>query len=232
MTGINQKVMTTDQDGLPLPTNLNDWKGVNRKVTAMWPDSTIAFYQQNLRMRVKGELQRRNGMAQGNIAKQATAVLGILPVSAPQGSGTIVIPSNGTVVGFPTTPIMAFTEGGGVPPIITNPVSAYSLVMNTLSHTQVAQMGEITTSDAAIADILFPIPPQTYNWTWSVFSDPSGIFAGYVTPFFGTDSFTNAPSVTIITDQIVGVLIMQLTCTFLSEPTQPSLSATWTLHQT
>ena len=118
MTGINQKVMTTDQNGLPLPTNLNDWKGVNRKVTAMWPDSTLAFYQQNLRMRVKGELQRRNGMAQGNIAKQATAVLGILPVSAPQGPGTIVIPSNGTVVGFPTTPIMAFTDGAPRPPII------------------------------------------------------------------------------------------------------------------
>ena len=97
---------------------LTDWKGIKANLTGFWPDSTYAVTQQNLRMRVRGELQRRNGMAQSNVATQASAVYGILPVSAPQGSGTIVIPNNGTVQGYAATPIMAFTDGGPRPPII------------------------------------------------------------------------------------------------------------------
>ena len=76
-----------------------DWLGVNRKVYPVWRDGALAIYQQNLRMRVHGELQRRNGMASSNVAKQATPIYNLLPVAAPSGPGIIVVPSGGNVIG-------------------------------------------------------------------------------------------------------------------------------------
>ena len=104
MQNINKTVMTTDMaTGLSRPTQLTDWKGQNSKISAVWPDSTIASTQINLRMRVVGELQRRNGMAASNVAVQAGAVLGIIPVinpSSPSGNGIIVLPTGGSVQGY------------------------------------------------------------------------------------------------------------------------------------
>lgn len=76
-----------------------DWLGVNRKVYPVWRDGALAIYQQNLRMRVHGELQRRNGMASSNVAKQATPIYNLIPVAAPSGPGIIVVPQGGTVIG-------------------------------------------------------------------------------------------------------------------------------------
>ena len=104
MTSINKNIMASDPaTGLPVPTQLTDWKGQNNKLTAVWPDSTIATTQINLRMRVNGELQRRNGMASSNVAVQAGAVLGIIPVinpSSPTGNGIIVLPTGGSVQAY------------------------------------------------------------------------------------------------------------------------------------
>lgn len=207
---------------------------MDRKKTPIADDAGEAFFQQNGRLVVNRELQRRNGMAATTFAQQASPILAIVnggPGGGTPGPWTIIQPSNGSLVGF-QSPTMRWTEGGFLPPLIVQRALPYSLVMNVPVTTQAHANGEVTSSDAAIADIMFPIPPQQYNWAWQPISDPNFIYNGAVTPLTGTDSFTNAPSVTIATAGNIGTLVMQLTCTFLSEPATPSLSATWTLNFT
>ncbi len=121
MQNINKNVMYTDPaTGLSKPTQLTDWKGQNSKLTAVWPDSTVASSQINLRMRVIGELQRRNGLASSNVAQQASAVIGLIPVSGPSGPGILVIPQGtGTVLGF-STPVVRWRDAFPVIPVGTS----------------------------------------------------------------------------------------------------------------
>jgi hypothetical protein len=115
-----------------------DWLGVNRKVYPVWRDGALAIYQQNLRMRVHGELQRRNGMASSNVAKQATPIYNLIPVADPSGPGIIIVPQGGTVVVQPGSPIPKWIH---VRPII--PIGSSCTLMQPFTDTG---PGSISTS--------------------------------------------------------------------------------------
>lgn len=88
---------------------------MSRKVTPIWPDTSLAEKQTNLRMRVEGELQRRNGFASSNVAKQSTAVLALVPIGAASGPGVIVMPTGGSVFGY-TDPSARWLDVAMQPP--------------------------------------------------------------------------------------------------------------------
>jgi hypothetical protein len=79
------------------------WAGINRQLTPMYEGPGVSEYQQNTRLTVAGELQRRPGMAPANFSPAGGAALGMVgafPTSGPYG---VVIDSTGTVNGFPVT---------------------------------------------------------------------------------------------------------------------------------
>jgi hypothetical protein len=79
------------------------WAGINRQLTPMYEGPGVSEYQQNTRLPVAGELQRRPGMAPANFSPAGGAALGMVgafPTSGPYG---VVIDSAGTVNGLPVT---------------------------------------------------------------------------------------------------------------------------------
>ena len=79
------------------------WSGINRKLTSTYQGTGVSEYQQNTRMTVEGELQRRPGMAPANFSPAGGSALGMVgafPTSGPYGC---VVDSAGTINGFPVT---------------------------------------------------------------------------------------------------------------------------------
>lgn len=62
-----------------------DWAGINRKVTPIGGPMGSSFYQQNTRMRVDQEVQRRLGMASTNIPPSSAAIIGLAAAYTPNG---------------------------------------------------------------------------------------------------------------------------------------------------
>lgn len=77
------------------------WNGVNRKTTPTDDDHSVSHYQENTRLKVAGELRRRNGMSRANIAKLATPIYGIASTVAPVPS-ICLQGSTGSIDGFTT----------------------------------------------------------------------------------------------------------------------------------
>ena len=79
------------------------WSGINRELTSTYQGTGVSEYQQNTRMTVEGELQRRPGMAPANFSPAGGSALGMVgafPTSGPYGC---VVDSAGTINGFPVT---------------------------------------------------------------------------------------------------------------------------------
>ena len=100
---------------------MTTWLGMDRKRTPVAPDAGEALFQQNGRLFVQRELQRRNGYAATSFAPQSTPILAIFCGSP--GGGTPV-PWMGTLTNTPTGQITAAINplmlwgGGFVPPVI------------------------------------------------------------------------------------------------------------------
>lgn len=92
------------------------WYGMNRKITPIWADAGLCEKQTNARLRVDGELQRRNGFASSNVAKQSSAVLALVPIGAASGASLIVMPTGGSVFGY-TAPQPSWIDVALKPPI-------------------------------------------------------------------------------------------------------------------
>lgn len=65
-----------------------DWAGMNRKITPIGGPGGISYYQQNTRMRVDKELQRRLGMCSTNLPPAGAAIIGL--ATAYTANGPIV----------------------------------------------------------------------------------------------------------------------------------------------
>lgn len=100
------------------------WSGINRKMTPLAEDPGMSQYQQNTRMIVDGELQRRPGMAAASFSPASSigvlGMVGAYPTSGPYG---VVVDSSGNVTGFPVVgPIWE-------PPKLKQPVRGKSFIL-------------------------------------------------------------------------------------------------------
>jgi hypothetical protein len=66
-----------------------DFAGINRKITPIGGPMGISYYQQNTRMRVDKEIQRRLGMCSTNLPPASAAIIGLAP--AYTANGPIVV---------------------------------------------------------------------------------------------------------------------------------------------
>jgi hypothetical protein len=62
-----------------------DFAGINRKITPIGGPMGISYYQQNTRMRVDKEIQRRLGMCSTNLPKANAAIIGLAAAYTPNG---------------------------------------------------------------------------------------------------------------------------------------------------
>ena len=54
---------------------MTDWRGTNTKITPIGNLDGISLWQQNTRMTVDGELQRRYGMAASNVPNAGSNIM-------------------------------------------------------------------------------------------------------------------------------------------------------------
>lgn len=96
---------------------MTDWKGVNRKVSPVLPDLAVAEYQQNARLAVTGEAQRRYGMAKTTISQMGTAIISITPANPSMGPFVLLQGTDGGMDGGggPVGPGGPGGGGGGAP---------------------------------------------------------------------------------------------------------------------
>lgn len=79
------------------------WGGIDQQLSSVADKSGISEYQQNTRMTVAGELQRRPGMAPANFSPTGSAAIGMVgafPTSGPYG---VTVDTAGSISGFPIT---------------------------------------------------------------------------------------------------------------------------------
>jgi hypothetical protein len=79
------------------------WGGIDQQLSKVADKPGVSDYQQNTRMVVTGELQRRPGMAPANFSPTGGSALGMVgafPTSGPYGC---VVDATGSVSGFPIT---------------------------------------------------------------------------------------------------------------------------------
>lgn len=90
------------------------WAGINRRLSPVAEVPGVSEYQQNTRMRVAGELQRRWGFQSTSIAKQAGAILNIASA----------YPAGGNYLTFDVAQSVGANGGtlGGIGPIPPPPV--------------------------------------------------------------------------------------------------------------
>jgi hypothetical protein len=91
-----------------------DWAGINRKITPIGGPMGISFYQQNTRMRVDKECQRRLGMCSTNLPPAGAAIIGLAAAFTP--NGPIVASLTPTDVIGATNPLPMWRELYLVPP--------------------------------------------------------------------------------------------------------------------
>jgi hypothetical protein len=61
------------------------WDGINRKITDIGAPDGTSFYQANTRMRVEGELQRRQGYSKSSLTSAGVPILGLSATMTPNG---------------------------------------------------------------------------------------------------------------------------------------------------
>ena len=79
------------------------WGGIDQQLSSVADKPGVSEYQQNTRMTVAGELQRRPGMAPANFSPTGSAAIGMVgafPTSGPYG---VTVDTAGSVSGFPIT---------------------------------------------------------------------------------------------------------------------------------
>jgi hypothetical protein len=79
------------------------WGGIDQQLSELAETPGVSEYQQNTRMVVTGELQRRPGMAPANFSPTGGSALGMVgafPTSGPYGC---VVDATGSISGFPIT---------------------------------------------------------------------------------------------------------------------------------
>ena len=86
---------------------MTEWLGMDRKKTVIAPDSGEALFQQNGRLVVRREIQRRNGFAATSFANQGGPILAIFN-GGPGGSTPL--PWGGVQTNTPTGTITTFTN--------------------------------------------------------------------------------------------------------------------------
>ena len=207
---------------------MTTWTGMDRKKTPIADDAGEAFFQQNGRLVVNRELQRRNGMAATTFAQQASPILAIVnggPGGGTPGPWTVIQPSNGSLVGF-QSPTMRWTEGGMIPPQFVAPTNPYSLSFNPTSITSLGA-GLKTTSVATLVDPLLAYPPANFDWIYTLINDPNNVFSGSSTSPAGFASTNLTVQNYTFISLGGGTLTFKLTCTLNSEPGFPTVSATW-----
>ncbi len=91
---------------------MGDWKGIVTDTSDVDETPGVSVYQQNTRMRISGELQRRQGFIATGLSKANGALLNLAG-----GSGFIVTGIDGQADGVPDT-ISAITGPTRRPPII------------------------------------------------------------------------------------------------------------------
>lgn len=91
---------------------MSDWKGIVTNTSDVDETPGMSTYQQNTRMRISGELQRRQGFIATGLSKANGAILNLAG-----GSGFIVTGIDGQADGVPDT-ISAITGPTRRPPVI------------------------------------------------------------------------------------------------------------------
>ena len=79
------------------------WGGIDQQLSSVADKPGVSEYQQNTRMTVAGELQRRPGMAPANFSPTGSAAIGMVgafPTSGPYG---VTVDTAGSISGFPIT---------------------------------------------------------------------------------------------------------------------------------
>ena len=79
------------------------WGGIDQQLSSVADKPGVSEYQQNTRMTVAGELQRRPGMAPANFSPTGRAAIGMVgafPTSGPYG---VTVDTAGSISGFPIT---------------------------------------------------------------------------------------------------------------------------------
>lgn len=99
-----------------------DWKGMDQKSTPVYPDATLATVAQNQRFRVKGEMQRRPGLAASNLTKLSDPILSMY--GGADYSGYLITQTTGTLTGD-RDPAMLWGDVRIIPPTVLkgNPVA-------------------------------------------------------------------------------------------------------------
>ena len=79
------------------------WGGIDQQLSSVADKPGVSEYQQNTRMTVAGELQRRPGMAPANFSPTGSAAIGMVGAFPTSGAYGCVIDSVGRISGFPIT---------------------------------------------------------------------------------------------------------------------------------
>jgi hypothetical protein len=79
------------------------WGGIDTQLSELAETPGVSEYQQNTRMVVTGELQRRPGMAPANFSPTGGAAIGMVGAFPTSGAYGCVISSAGSISGFPIT---------------------------------------------------------------------------------------------------------------------------------
>ena len=105
------------------------WKGIVTDTTDVDDTEGVSVYQQNTRMLIEGELQRRHGLIATGLSKASGAILNLAG-----GSGFIVTGIDGQADGVPDT-ISAITGPKRKPPVIvqTFPGEAWTILQGLLA---------------------------------------------------------------------------------------------------
>ncbi len=79
---------------------MTQWSGTNVKATPIGAQDGVSLWQQNTRMWVNGELQRRHGMAASNVPPSTNGIIGMATAFTPNGPIILQNDGQGTITGF------------------------------------------------------------------------------------------------------------------------------------
>lgn len=91
------------------------WEGTNRKTTPIGGPPGVSYYQQNTRMHVDQEIQRRLGMAASSLPSAGAGIIGI--ATAFTANGPIIVTLTPSTVIGDVDPLPKWRERYLVPPV-------------------------------------------------------------------------------------------------------------------
>ncbi len=148
---------------------MTDWKGMNAKSTPVFPDATMATLAQNQRYKIKGEMQRRPGLAASNLIKLSDPIVSMW---CGADYNEYLITQSGTTLIGNRTPEVRWAEVGVVPPVVVKGTPAAPVVVGVVyAPTSYAYPGGVTT---ATATITYDGLSGALSYSWSNFNTGPG----------------------------------------------------------